>query len=44
MALIQFWNASPEPVTDLTVEQIVSSAGDGDLRDGSECSSELGNT
>jgi hypothetical protein len=41
MPLLQFWNSSPEAVADLSIEQVVANAGDGVLRDGSECSSEL---
>ena len=41
MPLLQFWNTNPEAVANLSIEQVVSNAGDGTLRDGSECSSEL---
>lgn len=41
MPLISFWNSSPDAVGQMTIEQIVSTAGDGNLRDGSECSHEL---
>ena len=41
MALLQFWKNSREDVLTLRVEQIVSSAGDGSIRDQSVCSAEL---
>jgi hypothetical protein len=41
MPLISLWNANPAAIGQLTIEQIVATAGDGSLRDGSECSHEL---
>ncbi len=41
MALLSFWVKDPASVLSLTVEQVVASAGDGKLRDDSECSKEL---
>jgi hypothetical protein len=41
MALLAFWHSSPESVLSLTVQQVLSNAGDGKLRDGSPCSDEL---
>lgn len=41
MPLLTFWKSAPETVAQLTVEQVVSNAGDGILKDGSICSKEL---
>lgn len=41
MPLLDLWNSNPATISLLTIEQIVSNAGDGKLRDGSECSLEL---
>ena len=41
MPLLAFWNSNPDEVAKLSIEQVVSSAGDGVLRDNSLCSSEL---
>jgi hypothetical protein len=41
MPLLALWQANPEAVTALNVEQLVATAGDGKLRDASECSQEL---
>ncbi len=41
MPLLAIWRSTPAVVAQFTVEQVVSTAGNGDLRDGSECSSEL---
>src|ERR1051326_280440 len=41
MPLMSFWNSNREEVLKLTVEQIVSSAGDGILRDATISSQEL---
>ncbi|GAA0602185.1 hypothetical protein GCM10009416_45070 [Craurococcus roseus] len=41
MPLLAFWESAPETVGQLTIEQVVSSAGDGVLKDGSTCSNEL---
>jgi hypothetical protein len=40
-APLTIWESNPEAVTELSVEQIVSAAGDGKLRDESDCSREL---
>jgi hypothetical protein len=41
MPLLSFWESNPDAVSQLTIEQIVSNAGDGTLRDQSTCSEEL---
>ena len=41
MPLSKIWRASPEEVLDMTIEQILPMAGDGKLKDGSECAAEL---
>lgn len=41
MPLISLWRSNPETVLTLNIEQIVSNAGDGRLKDNSECSNEL---
>src|SRR5262245_30500594 len=41
MPLLKFWRSAKEEVLKMTIEQVVSSAGDGNLRDQSECSNEL---
>jgi hypothetical protein len=41
MPLLSFWKTAKEEVLKLSIEQVVSSAGDGVLRDQSECSSEF---
>jgi hypothetical protein len=41
MPLISLWNSNPAAVSQLSIEQIVATAGDGSLRDGSICSDEL---
>jgi hypothetical protein len=41
MPLLSFWKSNKDEVLKLTIEQVVSSAGDGSLRDGTECSEEL---
>lgn len=41
MPLISFWSTNPDAVDRLSIEQIVSNAGDGNLKDNSECSREL---
>jgi hypothetical protein len=41
MALLAFWKSSRDHVLGQTIHQIVSNAGDGKLRDGSECATEL---
>lgn len=41
MPLIEFWKSNPDAVSKLSVSQIVSTAGDGNLRDNSLCQSEI---
>jgi hypothetical protein len=41
MPLLALWEANPKAITELTIEQLVATAGDGRLRDNSECSREL---
>lgn len=41
MPLISLWNSNPTAVAEFTIEQIVATAGDGILRNGSICSEEL---
>ena len=41
MPLLQFWKAAKEEVLKMTIEQVVSSAGDGILHDHSACSAEF---
>ena len=41
MPLLDFWKSAPKTVGKLSIEQIVTNAGDGILRDGSVCSTEL---
>ena len=41
MPLLTFWKNAREEVLKLSIEQVVSSAGDGSLRDQSECSAEF---
>ena len=41
MPLLNFWKNSKEDVLKLKIDQIVSNAGDGNLRDNSDCSMEL---
>lgn len=41
MPLLALWASNPEAVNDLSIEQIVATAGDGKLRDDSDCSREL---
>jgi hypothetical protein len=41
MALLSFWKSNRDEVLKLTIEQVVSNAGDGILRDQSSCSDEL---
>ena len=41
MALLQFWKTAKEVVLEQNIQQIVSNAGDGRLRDQSKCSEEL---
>ena len=41
MPLLSFWKSNRDEVLKFTIEQVVSSAGDGNLRDNSPCSQEL---
>jgi|GEM_PF-112378 len=41
MPLIALWNSNAVAVAELTIEQVVATAGDGSLKDGSICSQEL---
>lgn len=41
MPLLSFWKSNRDEVLNLTIEQVVSNAGDGNLRDTSTCSQEL---
>ncbi|ARN81518.1 hypothetical protein [Methylocystis bryophila] len=41
MPLMTLWSTSPAAVDQFTIEQVVATAGDGVLKDGSVCSSEL---
>jgi hypothetical protein len=41
MPLLPIWSTNPAAVEQFTIEQIVNTAGDGNLKDNSECSKEL---
>lgn len=41
MPLLDFWSSNPSSVAQLTIEQVVAMAGDGNLKDASPCSLEL---
>src|SRR5436190_8275799 len=41
MPLISIWKSNPETVSQMSIEQIVATAGNGKLLDNSDCSSEL---
>ena len=41
MPLLAFWKSNPAEVGGMSIEQIVRTAGDGALKDGSACSTEL---
>lgn len=41
MALLAFWKSNPNEVLQLHVRQIISNAGDGQIRDGSDSSAEI---
>jgi hypothetical protein len=41
MPLLQLWSTSPDAVGQFTIEQVVATAGDGNLKDGSVCSQEI---
>lgn len=41
MPLLKFWESTKDAVQDMTIQQIMGIAGDGQLKDGSLCSAEL---
>jgi hypothetical protein len=41
MPLLEFWSSNPAAIGQLTIEQIVATAGSGNLQDNSDCSNEL---
>jgi len=41
MPLLDFWTSNREAALKMTIQQVVSSAGDGQLRDGNEASTEF---
>jgi len=41
MPLLALWEANPQAIKEMTIEQVVATAGDGHLRDKSDCSREL---
>jgi hypothetical protein len=41
MPLLEFWSSNPTAIGQLTIEQIVATAGSGNLQDNSDCSHEL---
>src|SRR5689334_20330357 len=41
MPLLELWSSNPAAIGQFSVEQIVATAGDGNLKDGSQCSQEL---
>jgi len=41
MPLLSFWDSNPEATDKLSIQQVVGTAGDGKLRDLSQCSEEL---
>lgn len=41
VALLDLWSSNPNAISSFTIEQVVSSAGDGKLKDNSPCSQEL---
>jgi hypothetical protein len=41
MPLLSIWNSNPETVAEMSIEQIVATAGNGRLLDDSECSTEM---
>jgi hypothetical protein len=41
MPLLSLWDSNPHAIGEFTIEQVVTAAGDGNLKDGSECSREL---
>ena len=41
MPLLEIWESARDTVLRMTIQQIVSVAGDGNIKDGSDCSYEL---
>lgn len=41
MPLLAFWESNPDEIGQSSIEQIVAMAGDGNLKDGGTCSTEL---
>src|SRR5215213_1003328 len=41
MPLLELWSSNPDAIAQFSIEQIVTAAGDGNLRDGSLCSHEF---
>jgi hypothetical protein len=41
MPLLALWKSSPSEISQLAIEQVIGNAGDGILRDNSDCSIEL---
>ncbi len=41
MPLMSVWISNPAAVSEFTIEQVVSTAGDGNLKDGTQCAEEL---
>lgn len=41
MPLLALWKSNPTEIHQFSIEQVVGTAGDGNLKDGSECSVEL---
>jgi hypothetical protein len=41
MPLMSVWTSNPTAVSEFTIEQVVSTAGDGNLKDGTQCAEEL---
>jgi hypothetical protein len=41
MPLLALWTSNPATVAELNIDQVVATAGDGSLKDGSACSDEL---
>src|SRR5262249_44222850 len=41
MPLLSIWSTNRQAIEQFTIEQVVTAAGDGALKDGSECSKEL---
>src|SRR6266702_4098359 len=41
MPLLSFWKSNKDEVLKLTIEQVLSNAGDGNLKDATKCSEEL---